>query len=278
MGSWGEGPALEAMGPKSEEQGPSIGNQMKTEKGEISNGPTKTDETMKTDEGKKSGDQSQNGQLRKAGEGKDEEVKGKGEEKGGDSGEESLLRRIIRRLSMKKKKKKTKKGKKTGAAEKETEMENDTTDGKAELDIEPKIVEEVNIEVTAERPPTPPTAPLGRPPLPRGISTPVSATTYHSRPVSDLDSALKAFKASTMASRENLRALGSTRDLSLLEKVANRPPLARPAERSRVRRQPSLRVVRPRSEAEGEVEKDLKQLSSSMSCLRADQRQEPTRV
>ena len=36
-------------------------------------------------------------------------------------------------------------------------------------------------QVTAERPPTPPTAPLGRPPLPRGISTPVSATTYHSR-------------------------------------------------------------------------------------------------
>ena len=30
--------------------------------------------------------------------------------------------------------------------------------------------------------------------------------------------------------RENLRALGSTRDLSLLERVANRPPLARPAE------------------------------------------------
>merc|ERR1711872_626527 len=137
---------------------------------------------------------------------------------------------------------------------------------------------EVTIEVTEERPPTPPTAPLGRPPLPRG--TPVSATTYHSRPVSDLDSALKAFKASTMASRENLRALGSTRDLSLLERVANRPPLARPAEqRSRVRRQPSLRVGRPRSEAEGEVEKDLKQLSSSMSCLRAEQqREEPTRV
>merc|ERR1711990_670379 len=229
---------------------------------------------MKTDEGKKSGDQSQNGQLRTGGEGKDEVV-GKGnkkeEEQGGDSGEESLLRRIIRRLSMKKKKKR--KGKKS-AVEKERE-----DNSKAELDVvEPKIVEEVNIEVTSERPPTPPTAPLGRPPLPRGMSTPVSATTYHSRPVSDLDSALKAFKASTMASRENLRALGSTRDLSLLEKVANRPPLARPAERSRVRRQPSLRVVRPRSEAEGEVEKDLKQLSSSMSCLRADQRQEPTRV
>merc|ERR1719193_1786648 len=170
------------------------------------------------------------------------------------------------------KKKKKKKGK-TSAVEKERE-----DNSKADLDVvEPKIVEEVNIEVTSERPPTPPTAPLGRPPLPRG--TPVSATTYHSRPVSDLDSALKAFKASTMASRENLRTLGSTRDLSLLEKVANRPPLARPAQQqARVRRQPSLRVVGPKSEAEGEVEKDLKQLSSSMSCLRAEQREEPTRV
>ena len=33
-----------------------------------------------------------------------------------------------------------------------------------------------------------------------------------------------------MTCRENLRTLGSTRDLSLLEKVANRPPLARPAQ------------------------------------------------
>merc|ERR1719397_733077 len=132
---------------------------------------------MKTDEGKKSGDQFQNGQLRTAGEGKDE---GKGnkkeEEQGGDSGEESLLRRIMRRLSMKKKKKR--KGKKS-AVEKERE-----DNSKAELDVvEPKIVEEVNIEVTSVRPPTPPTAPLGRPPLPRGMSTPVSATTYHSRRV-----------------------------------------------------------------------------------------------
>merc|ERR550517_1927313 len=253
------------MGPEMEERGP-VSNQMKTEKGEISNGPTITDETMKTDEGKKWGDQFQNGQLRTAGEGKDDKDEGnkKEKEQGGDSGEESLLRRIIRRLSMKKKKRKGKKS----AVEKERE-----DNSKAELDVvEPKIVEEVNIEVTSERPPTPPTAPLGRPPLPRGMSTPVSATTYHSRPVSDLDSALKAFKASTMASRENLRALGSTRDLSLLERVANRPPLARPAERSSVRRQPSLRVVRPQSAAEGEVEKDLKQLSSSMSCLRAEQR------
>merc|ERR1712192_169492 len=248
-------------GPKMEERGPSSNssNQMKTEEGEISNGPTKTDETMKTDKSKKP----QNGQLKT-----EVEVVGKGnkkEEQVVDSSEESLLRRIIRRLSMKKKKK----GKKSAEVEKEIE-----DDRKAELEV----VEEVNIEVTSERPPTPPTAPLGRPPLPRGISTPVSATTYHSRPVSDLDSALKAFKASTMASRENLRALGSTRDLSLAERVANRPPLARPAERNRVRRQPSLRVARPQSAAEGEVEKDLKQLSSSMSCLRAEQREEPTRV
>ena len=135
----------QAMRPEMEERGP-VSNQMKTEKGEISNGLTKTDETMKTDEGKKSGDQSQNGQLRTGGEGKDEEVVGKGnkkeKEQGGDSGEESLLRRIIRRLSMKKKKKK-KKGK-TSAVEKEREE-----NSKAELDVvEPKIVEVVNIEVT----------------------------------------------------------------------------------------------------------------------------------
>ena len=125
------------MGPKMEEGGPSIGNQMKTEKW---NGPTKTDATVKTDEGKKSGDQ--NGQLQKAGEGKDEqEAAGKGE-KGEEQGEESLLRRIIRRLSMKKKKKR--KGKKSSAVEKERE-----DNSKAELDaVEPKIVEEVNIEVT----------------------------------------------------------------------------------------------------------------------------------
>merc|ERR1719193_2609106 len=91
----------QAMGPEMEERGP-VSNQMKTEKGEISNGPTKTDETMKTDEGKKSGDQSQNGQLRTAGEGKDEGKGNKKEvEQGGDTGEESLLRRIIRRVRMK---------------------------------------------------------------------------------------------------------------------------------------------------------------------------------
>ena len=128
------------MGPKMEEGGPSIGNQMKTEKW---NGPTKTDATVKTDEGKKSGDQ--NGQMQKAGEGKDEEeAAGKGE-KGEEQGEESLLRRIIRRLSMKKKKKKKKGKKKTAEAEKEMGVEKES---KAQLDVEPKIVEKVNIEVT----------------------------------------------------------------------------------------------------------------------------------
>ena len=132
----------QAMAPEMEERGP-VSNQMKTEKGDISNGPTKTDETMKTDEGKKSGDQFQNGQLRTTGAGKDDKDEGnkKEKEQGRDSGEESLLRRIIRRLSMKKKKKR--KGKKS-AVEKERE-----DNSKAELDaVEPKIVEEVNIEVT----------------------------------------------------------------------------------------------------------------------------------
>ena len=119
------------MGPKMEERGPSSGNQMKTEKGELSNGPPKTDETMKTDKSKNT----QNGQLKTA-----REVVAKGnkkEEQVVDSGEESLLRRIIRRLSMKKKKK----GKKSS----EVEIEDDS---KAELEV----VEEVKIEVTLSEP------------------------------------------------------------------------------------------------------------------------------
>merc|ERR1712240_978174 len=254
----------EVMGAKMEEVGLSGGDQKKTEKGKSSGGPGKTDEAVKTDQGTTS--QDQNGQLESGEKSKDKEMagtKGKTDGKEEKQDREGLFRRILRRFSMRKKKK----------AKKTSPSDGDTVDGSAQV-VEPKIVEEVTIEVTEERPPTPPTAPLGRPPLPRG--TPVSATTYHSRPVSDLDSALKAFKASTMASRENLRTLGSTRDLSLLEKVANRPPLARPAQQARVRRQPSLRVVRPKSEAEGEMEdKDLKQLSSSMSCLRAEQKEEP---
>ena len=154
-------------------------DQMKTEKAEISDTPNKT------------GDEAQNGELKKAVDEKNG-VDGKGKKKGGD--EESFLRRIIKRLSLKKKKK-TKKS----AVEKD--VGDDETDSTAQLDAEPKIVEEVNIEVhyphihkpihtilivkydqvAAERPATPPTAPLGRPPLPRGISSPVSATTYHSR-------------------------------------------------------------------------------------------------
>ena len=153
-------------------------DQMKTEKAEISDTPNKT------------GDEAQNGELKKAVDEKNG-VDGKGKKKGG--GEESFLRRIIKRLSLKKKK--TKKS----AVEKD--IGDDETDSTAQLDAEPKIVEEVNIEVhyphihkpihvilivkynkvAAERPATPPTAPLGRPPLPRGISSPVSATTYHSR-------------------------------------------------------------------------------------------------
>merc|ERR1712013_488141 len=252
------------MGAKMEEVRPSGCDQKKTEKGKSSGGPGKTDEAVKTDQGTTSKDQ--NGQLKRGEKSKNMEMAGT---KGKTEGKEEKQDRegFLRRFSMRKKKK----AKKTSASD------GDTVDGSAPV-VEPKIVEEVTIEVTEERPPTPPTAPLGRPPLPRG--TPVSATTYHSRPVSDLDSALKAFKASTMASRENLRTLGSTRDLSLLEKVANRPPLARPAQqRARVQRQPSLRVVRPKSEAEGEMEdKDLKQLSSSMSCLRAEQKEEPARA
>ena len=172
------------VAPRMEGRG-SDNDQMKTDKAEISGTPNKTDYIDV-----KTGDEAQNGELKKAVDEKNG-VDGKGKKKGGD--EESFLRRIIKRLSLKKKK--------TKKSSMEKDVGNDETDSTPQLEAEPKIVEEVNIEVhyphihkpihtilivkydqvAAERPATPPTAPLGRPPLPRGISSPVSATTYHSR-------------------------------------------------------------------------------------------------
>ena len=51
--------------------------------------------------------------------------------------------------------------------------------------------------------------------LSAGRRLPSSATTSHTRPMSQLDEALKQFKLSTAASRENIR--NSRQDLSQME-------------------------------------------------------------
>merc|ERR1719350_847196 len=71
-----------------------------------------------------------------------------------------------------------------------------------------------------------------RPPLPTMRRPPSSATTAQPRPVSQLDAALKQFKLSTAASRENLRS--SRVDISQVEEqvktmVTSRPSTPTPA-------------------------------------------------
>ena len=125
------------MGAKMEEVRPSGGDQKKTEKGKSSGGPGKTDEAVKTDQGTTSKDQ--NGQLESGEKSKNMEMagtKGKTDGKEEKQDREGLLRRILRRLLMRKKKK----AKKTSASD------GDTVDGSAQV-VEPKIVEEVTIEV-----------------------------------------------------------------------------------------------------------------------------------
>ena len=125
------------MGAKMEEVGLSGGDQKKTEKGKSSGGPGKTDEAVKTDQGTTSKDQ--NGQLESGEKSKDKEMagtKGKTDGKEEKQDREGLFRRILRRFSMRKKKK----------AKKTSPSDGDTVDGSAQV-VEPKIVEEVTIEV-----------------------------------------------------------------------------------------------------------------------------------
>merc|ERR1712203_767447 len=70
-----------------------------------------------------------------------------------------------------------------------------------------------SLVISPGRPPPGP----GRPPIHPRTTTPSSATANVSRPVSDLDSALRQFKLSTAESRESLRTLGSRQDLTQVE-------------------------------------------------------------
>ena len=208
----------------------------------------------------------------------EEQGRREGQEKGNMQGDKekkkSLLRRLISALSLKRKKK----------GGKAVEVPPSIEVSPPQLEEEVPVVE---VEVTL----LPEVTPVhSRPPLPGGarpLPHPSSATTAHSRPLTDLDSALKQFRLSTAASRENLRTLGSSRDLSLVGKVARRPPLARPGqgvqgparERGRsLSRQPSFKKEAP--PARDGLEEQWKQLSSSMSCLnrREEERAEVTAV
>ena len=114
-----------------------------------------------------------------------------------------------------------------------------------------------------EDPGTSPSNPVirsSRPPLPSTRKPPSTATTTHTRPVSQLDTALKQFKLSTAASRENLRS--SRMDISQVEDQVKTMVTSRPAT-------PTTAGWRSRAPPENSNLADQwKKLSASMTDLR----------
>ena len=154
---------------------------------------------------------------------------------------QNIFQRLLNRFSSRSKKKREK-----SVAKLNTEEDLAEEDGKMDSDLqnETKSLSESSIsedlEITAlcgdvkeEKQPAPSILmSSGRPPLPTMRRPPSSATTRQSRPVSQLDVALKQFKFSTAASRENLRS--SRVDISQVEEqvkamVTSRPSTPTPA-------------------------------------------------
>jgi len=159
----------------------------------------------------------------------EEEKEGKETEKEEKKKSDNAFLRMLRKLSFRKKKKKK------GNAENELGVEEgnkgdkelektldegnngnkgNNGDKSGEKRFEERETRPQSLVMSSGRPPTGP----GRPPIhPRTTTTPSSATANVSRPVSDLDSALRQFKLSTAESRESLRTLGSRQDLTQVE-------------------------------------------------------------
>ena len=159
--------------------------------------------------------------------------------------EENIFQRLIRRLSFRSKKKKEKSAAPTSDEVDDKKADDADEDEDLEKQNDTKSLSETSIandmEISAlcgddnEEKETSPSIPIisaSRPPLPTIRRPPCSATTAQSRPVSQLDAALKQFKLSTAASRENLRS--SRVDISEVEEqvkamVTSRPSTPTPA-------------------------------------------------
>eukprot|EP00092_Neocalanus_flemingeri_P072384 GFUD01089120.1.p1 GENE.GFUD01089120.1~~GFUD01089120.1.p1 ORF type:complete len:313 (-),score=134.53 GFUD01089120.1:138-1076(-) len=185
--------------------------------------------------------------------------------------EENIFRRLIRRLSFRSKKKKDKvlatstdevDDKEASHTDEDIEKQNDTKSLS-----ETSIANDMEISVWCgddnEEKETSPSIPIintSRPPLPTIRRPPCSATTAHSRPVSSLDAALKQFKLSTAASRENLRS--SKVDISQVEEQVKAMVTSRPST-------PTAGGWRSRAPAENSNLVDQwNKLSASMTDLR----------
>jgi len=185
--------------------------------------------------------------------------------------QENFFKRLFKRFSSRSKKKKE-----TNDATKNNDINDIERDAKqvknmkqdddikslssVDEDLEISALCKDDTEEPAETSPSVPIMSSNRPPLPSMRRPPSSATTAQSRPVSQLDAALKQFKLSTAASRENLR--GSRVDISQVEERVKTMVTSRPST-------PTPAGWRSRAPAENtNLSAQWAQLSSSMTDLR----------
>jgi len=152
------------------------------------------------------------------------------EEKTKEEKSKNLLQRILRFFRSKKNRDNVERQDKE-AEKSEPDLDEDKNDGNSDDDEDNEIIaicgKPDDEEKEAERTVVIPTITTNKPPLPVGRRLPSSATTTHTRPMSQLDEALKQFKLSTAASRENLR--NSRQDLSQMEEQVKVQLRSRPA-------------------------------------------------
>merc|ERR1712198_366851 len=135
---------------------------------------------------------------------------------------------IQRLLNLFRSKKKNENKNKTDTNEEEPKAEDEIVQKEQELTDEDKEVLAICGDEKEEPvSPSVPTITTTKPPLPVSRRVPVSATTAHTRLISSLDEALKQFKMSTAASRENLR--NSRQNLDQMEEQVKVMIRSRPA-------------------------------------------------
>lgn len=158
-----------------------------------------------------------------------DDEKKEAEEKTKEEKSKNLLQRILRFFRSKKNRDNVEK------QDKETEKNDldQDIDGNSDDEEDNEIIaicgKSDDEEKEAERTVVIPIITTNKPPLPgpAGRRLPSSATTSHTRPMSQLDEALKQFRLSTAASRENLR--NSRQNLSQMEEQVKVQLRSRPA-------------------------------------------------
>jgi len=184
-----------------------------------------------------------------------------------ESKEENIFQKLLKRISFRSKKKKETEGPVKDANiqhdqedKKEDDTNEDDTKSLSSVDEELSALCKDNTDETQGTSPSVPIVNSSRPPLPSIRRPPSSATTAQSRPVSQLDAALKQFRLSTAASRENLRS--SKVDISQVEEQVKTMVTSRPST-------PTPAGWRSRAPAENKNLTDQwAKLSSSMTDLR----------